>query len=890
MQLVSLFETESITNAFGTTLRRLDLERCFGQSFACPVARTWAVKGEPMHHETRPGNGSRRVAGLLLTLVVCSGIAAGEESAGSAVGLPTIEAATQGLDRHSGLLDVYLDPQRGRIWLALPPAGAPRGEIGRYLFVEGLVTGLGSNPVGLDRGELGPTRVIILRRVGGRILVEQPNLGFRALTEDAAERRAVAESFATSVLWAGEIVALDEDGSSLIEFTSFVVRDAHDVASRLEVSGQGKFSLDPARSALEVDRCLVFPENLELESTLTWAGDDAGTLVRGVTPEPGSITLVQHHSIITLPDSDYRPRRFDPRAGSFAVGFMDYAVPLDAPTRRGWIVRHRLEKTDPTRERSTVREPIVYHVDPGVPEPVRSALIDGASWWARAFDAAGFVDAYRVELLPTEADPLDVRYNVIEWVHRSTRGWSYGGGVVDPRTGEVIKGHVRLGSLRVRQDRLLFEGLLGTDQTGSGVADDPVELALDRIRQLAAHEVGHTLGFDHNFAASTYGGRASVMDYPAPLVRVGADDRLDTSDAYGVGVGVWDLHAVRFAYAEWPPGADEERELESVIRDGLDRELRFLTDADARPAGAAHPLANLWDNGSDPVAQLEQTMRVRKIALARFGERNVAVGSPLALLEEVLATVYFHHRYQLEAAVKVVGGMDYGYALRGDGQPPVKTIDGDRQLEALRVVLGAMDPEQLVLSGDVLAMLAPRPSGHARNREQFTGSSSPAFDPLAAASTAADMVISRLLQPERCARLVNFHAADPSLPSLELVLDELVRVAFETDTSTEAQEETLHEIQRVLVLRLIERASDASVSSSVRVRLEGALHDLLELLESDGDPTAQQRFVMHRIRGHERRPGPTAVPGEAAPSAPPGSPIGMGPARAGCSAENWTGR
>jgi hypothetical protein len=455
----------------------------------------------------------------------------------------------------------------------------------------------------------------------------------------------------------------------------------------------------------------------------------------------------------------------------------------------------------------------------------------------------------------------------------------------------VVKGHVRLGSLRVRQDRLLFEGLLGADGTGSGEADDPVELALARIRQLAAHEVGHTLGFDHNFAASTYGGRASVMDYPAPLIRVGPNDRLDASDAYGVGVGAWDLHAIRYAYAQWPPGADAEAQLEAVIRDGLDRGLTFLTDADARPEGAAHPLANLWDNGDDPVRQLERTMRVREIALARFGERSVARGSPLALLEEVLATVYFHHRFQLDAAVKVVGGMDYSYALRGDGQPPVKTLSAERQLEALRVVLDVMTPERLVLSDEVLALLAPRPSGYSSNREQFRGASAPAFDPLAAAGTAADAVISGLLQPQRCARLVNFHAADPGLPSLEFVLDQLILAAFDTATRNAAQQEVLHETQRVLVSRLLERSADPSVPASVRVRFDGALHDLRVTLEALDEPTEQQRFIASRIRSHDRRTGPAAVRGEAAAAAPPGSPIGgMAPGSDGCSHQNWTGR
>jgi hypothetical protein len=795
-----------------------------------------------------------------------------------------IAARTAGMAKKEGLLTFYLD-KAGKIWLELPPAAGPGGEVGTFLYVDSILTGVGSNPIGLDRGQLGDTRLVTLRRVGGRLLVEQQNHHFRALSENPDELRAVRESFATSVLWGGEITSVEPDGRALVDFTGFLVRDAHDIPARMRQAGQGSWSLDAARSAVDSGNCLAFPDNVEFESLLTYQSNDPGELVRQTAPYAGAVTLVQHHSFVRLPDTGYEPREFDPRAGSYPVIFADYASPLAAPIEKRWIARHRLEKVDPAAERSRVKEPIVFYVDSGAPEPVRSALIEGAGWWKEAFDKAGLIDAYRVEVLPPGVHPLDVRYNVVQWVHRATRGWSYGGGIIDPRTGEILKGHVTLGSLRVRQDRLIFEGLAGTEKTGSGAPDDPVVLSLARIRQLAAHEVGHALGLSHNFAASTYGGRASVMDYPAPLVKIGPDGQLDFSSAYGVGVGEWDVWAIRYAYAQLPPGTDERPALQAMMDDAIRRGLLFLTDADARPAGAANPRAVLWDNGPDPVAGLRHALEVRRIALARFGERNIQPGQPLALLQEVLVPLYFHHRYQLDGALKAVGGVDYTYAVRGDGQPGQKPVEAERQREALRTILEILEPERLDLPESVIALLLPRPAEYPLHQELFRGFTAPVFDPLAAAGTMADMAVEGLLQPERAARLVDLHRRDPQLPGLEDVLDALVEKSFGGSVPNDARRaEIRRAVQWVTVRRLIGLSAQPNASPLVRARVDAALRSLerrLEPASSKGPEAAQRAFLAGEIERYLKRPeGETARRPEP-PEPPPGQPIGMAPFGAG---------
>ena len=576
-------------------------------------------------------------------------------------GLPAIESHTAGFERFDGFFPLYWDDDAGTLWLEI-------GHLGdEVLYVNALAAGVGSNDIGLDRGQLGGSRIVRFERVGRKVLMVQPNYRYRATTSNPAERRAVEDAFATSVLF-GFAVAARTDDRFLVDATPFLLRDVHGVADRLP----GAYRLDGQRSAVHLPRTKAFPENTEMEATLTFArerqGDGPGFgrgSIEAVAPSADAVTVRQHQSLVALPDDGYTPRPYDPRAGYGAVSYVDYATPLGQPMTRRYLRRHRLEKRDPSAEVSEAIEPIVYHLDRGTPEPVRSALLDGARWWNQAFEAAGYRDAFRVELMPEGADPLDVRYNVIQWVHRSTRGWSYGSSVTDPRTGEIIKGHVTLGSLRVRQDYLIAEGLLSPYLTGDEEPPELAELALARIRQLSAHEVGHTLGLGHNYYASRQG-RISVMDYPHPLVTLGPDAQIDLSDAYDVGIGEWDQVAIAYGYQDYPAGTDATPALESLLDEAWEEDVRYLTNQDA----AAHPRVHQWANGTDPARELERMLRVRRVALDRFGESAIPAGRPLATLEEALVPLYLHHRYQIDAAASALGGVDYVYAMRGDGRVP----------------------------------------------------------------------------------------------------------------------------------------------------------------------------------------------------------------------------
>jgi Met-zincin/Domain of unknown function (DUF5117) len=785
--------------------------------------------------------------------------------------LPSIEAKTAGLVRMDGFLPLFWDEAEGTLWLEVPDS------LGELLYVHSLAAGIGSNDIGLDRNQLGSTRVVRFDRIGRKLLMVEPNYAFRAITDNPAERAAVADAFATSVLW-GFMVAAEAEGSVLVDATDFVLRDVHGVADRLRQGRQGTYRLDRSRSAVHLPRTRAFPRNSEVEVLLTFEGDPTGGFIRSVTPSPEAVSVRQRHSFVASPPPGYEPRRADPRAGFFGITWMDYAAPIGEPVAQRFIARHRLEKRDPAAAVSDPVEPIVYYLDPGVPEPVRSALLDGARWWDQAFEAAGYRNAFRVEVLPDTADPLDVRYNVINWVHRSTRGWSYGSSVTDPRTGEIIKGHVLLGSLRVRQDYLLAEGLLSPYEAGAGVPPAMEAMALARIRQLAAHEVGHTLGIAHNYIAST-AERASVMDYPHPLVRLAPDGSLDLSDAYATGIGAWDRMAVRYGYADLPPGADEDAALEAILDEAEARGLRFLSDQDARPAGSAHPHAHLWDNGTDAAAELRRMMGVRRAALDRFGERAIRTDMPLATLEEALVPLFLHHRYQLEAAAKVVGGKYYVYAHRGDGQVPLRRVPAEEQRQALDALVETLAPSALTLPRRVIDLIPPRPYGYPTHRELFDRYTGITFDPIAPAGVAAEMTLAMVLDDERASRLVEQAALAPGMPGLGEVLDRLDRATFGAAAADPYEAEVGRLVQDVFVRQLVELAGSA-LMPQVRAVAELKLRELRSRLDAPAREAsrAERAHALHlaaEIGRYLDRPAePWAAP-EALP-APPGSPIGAG--------------
>jgi hypothetical protein len=806
---------------------------------------------------------------------------------------PSIDERVSGLKKIDGYFPLYWDERAGTLLLEIPRFDS------EFLFSTGLSAGLGSNDIGLDRGQGGQGRVVTFQRVGPRVLLVQGNQAFRSSARNPLERKAVEDSFAKSVLW-GFTVAAESNGRVLVDATEFFVRDVHNAAGRLR---PGTYRLDRSRSAVYLPNTKGFPKNTEVDVLLTFANEAGGGggfggggpvqgpapiaepqvagsfgrqgmfsgTVGSVTPTPDSVTLREHVSFVELPDANYRTRLDDPRAGYGGLSFVDFSQPIAEPIQFRYIRRHRLVKKDPAAAVSEPVAPIQYWVDSGAPEDVKKALIEGAMWWNEAFEAAGFRNAFKVDVLPEGADAMDIRYNMINWVHRSTRGWSSGGTVSDPRTGEIIKANVTLGSLRDRQDYLIFEGLLSPYANGTERPAILYEAALKRIRQLSAHEVGHTLGLGHNYYDSTKGW-ISVMDYPHPLEELRADGTIDISNAYPQRIGEWDKVTIDYGYRELAPGTDERQALTKILDDAWGQDLRYFTNQDTD----IHPRSEQWSNGVNQAEELDRLMKVRRAALSRMGEQTIRLGAPMTTIEEPLVPIWMYHRYAVEGAASMLGGQDFVYAMRGDGRTPVKWESATNQRKALESLAATLMPSELTVPRKILDSIPPRPPGWGVHRELFPRTTGAGFDPLSPATIAADVTIGFVLQPDRAARLVAQHAIDPALPGLEGVVDRLVKATFDAPTATPYEAEVRRATERVLVDRLAGLAA-AAQNPQVRALASLKLQRLAARLRVNGAKSeadiAQHTLLAADITRFLERPADNAKTLPAAP-APPGAPIG----------------
>ena len=788
------------------------------------------------------------------------------------------------LAHKDGFVDLYLDAEGGRVLVALPKPDEDGVSL-RAIQATGLTAGLGSNPIGLDRGRANAGEIVAFRKVGEKVVAEIENWAYRASADNPLERKAVRDSFARSFVWSGEILGTGPEGELLVDLSTYLTRDTMDVRATLKQHPKGgAFQVSKDLSMPDVSAALAFPDNVEFDAFLTLTSDEPKAEVWATAADARSVTLVQHTSLVRLPDDGYTPRMFDPRSGAIDVGYYDFSAPLTGQVGQSFARRFRLQKQDPTAEFSPAKEPIVFYVDSGAPQEIRDALIEGASWWADAFEAAGFPDSFRVEVLPEGAHPLDVRYNVIQWVHRQTRGWSYGGGLTDPRTGEMLKANVILGSQRVRQDRMIFEGLAGAEKTGMGEANDPVQIALSRIRQLSAHEVGHTLGFAHNFAASS-NDRASVMDYPAPFVRVGQGGDLDFSAAYDVGIGEWDKVTTMWLYRQYPEGVDENAAGDALLESARASGLRYIDDPQGRGVGTAHPYASVWDNGADPVASLLNVMQVRDVALENFGLNVLQSGEPTSRLRAVIVPIYLYHRYQVNAAAKMIGGYEFHYAETGEADAAGAPVPASQQRAALDALVATLDPAVLDLPNDTLDLLTPPLvsfRGAGAGAEYFPGETGAMFDLLTAADTSASQTLSALFHPQRVARLIETQRRDAEALGYGEVLAKVEATLF-VGAETPRQAGILHREQIRYVSTLIELSASSAATPAAVAQTNAYLSSLKDRLSKRqrrmaASDTAVRAELGRRIAAHLDRPSPAALPSSSAVDIPPGSPIGAGSA------------
>ncbi|MDO6487923.1 zinc-dependent metalloprotease [Colwellia sp. 6_MG-2023] len=796
---------------------------------------------------------------------------------------------TKGKIAQQGYFSFYHDKKEGKVYLQIDNFGQ------EFLFQSSLPHGIGSNDIGLDRGQLGDTRLVKFERVGNKVFLKQLNTYYRADSDNLLEKKSIDEAFASSIIWGFTVVNETVDTRKntqkvLIDYTPFLLSDIHNISQILKDKKQGNFKVDNSRSALYAKRTKAFPENTELEAMVTFTGSGAGSHLKSVTPDSSSVTVHLHHSLIKLPDDNYQTRAFHPFSGFWSIAYADYASEIDEPLIKRLIPRHRLaKKYSATTGNSVAVEPIVYYLDSGVPEPIRTALIDGAMWWDQAFESIGYKDAFQVKMLPADADPMDVRYNVIQWVHRATRGWSYGASVIDPRTGEIIKGHVTLGSLRVRQDYLIALGLTSPFTAKDTDTSAMKNMALARIRQLSAHEVGHTLGIAHNFAASV-NDRASVMDYPHPYITLDEHGEIDLSDAYKENIGLWDKYVIAYGYGDYQ---NEPEQLLALVADTQAQGLLYASDPDARSSSSTQSTGHLWDNGNNAAIELTRVIQVRKKALSDFGLNSIAVGTPLSELEQTLVPIYNFHRYQVEAAVKLIAGSNYSYELKNDTQKVTEqqglvTVSAEMQQQALSSLLATLSTDFLTMPASIIQLIPPKAYGYYRNRESFNSQTGITFDPVSAAQASAKHTITLLLNAERLARLAQQESLyftdskkgkrQKSAFSVEVLISQLIDKTIKQRPESGLALLVQQRVNQQVIEQLLELWHSPTSVPEVRSATLASLKNIENWLDDNHDDRDYKKLATHfklleqqidfSLSEGKRVVIPTEI------TMPPGSPIG----------------
>jgi hypothetical protein len=750
----------------------------------------------------------------------------------------TIAERTVGLQRTDGFVPFYWDVARGRVLLEIPAFDED------ILYYVSAASGGGSVEMSFDRGIM-DSSVIHFQRSGPRVLVVEQNLRFRAPGGEAPLVENVRDSFPSSVI-AGLPIEADQGGRVLVDATSLFMRDAANVVGGMRRSNQGAFRLDTGRSGFYPARMKAFPDNTEIETIMTFAADQPGALVANVTPDPQSFTMRIHHSFLRAP-TGYTPRRADPRIGVSSLAFRDYSKPFNESTEVEWVTRWRLEKQNPGAALSEPKKPIVFYLDPAIPEPIRTAMREGAQWWNKSFEAAGYRNAVRV-LDPTpDMDPMDIRHAWILWINRDERGFSSGGTFRDPRTGEILGSKTRMDSHRIRTIGNYFESYTPTTGGGDGagneecgmvlhVPEDVLALAaqpgtnmpaaqrdmvLLRQSLLTAHELGHVMGFGHNFASSI-NDRASVMEYPTPRVKV-VNGRLDLSDSFERSTGLYDDLMARYAYTEFP--ADKERQgLDAIIAEMRAKNILFVPSTDPRWVW--------YDDRATPTEYLRETAAARRIMLSQYGPSILQAGEPIGALRDMrLWMTYLHHRWAIESGVGYVGGMYHNIVLKGETLPPTEIVPATLQREVLGLLMETIEPANLAIPETLLTQLTPAPGANLEDMAEDY-----AFDHLRAARILSAMVLEPLLTPERAARLVAFADRQQNAVSLPDVVDAVLAATWRAAPDADTRHRSLRRVsQRVALDSLMMLGGNADTTPEVRAYVLDQIARLGESLRARKD-------------------------------------------------------